>query len=32
MVPAQHAMLQTNTYEAAGAVLLGLEAGIASFP
>jgi alkylation response protein AidB-like acyl-CoA dehydrogenase len=32
MVPAQHAMLQTNTYEAAGAVLLGLDAGIPSFP
>ena len=32
LVPAQHAMLQTNTYEAAGALLLGLEAGIPSFP
>ncbi|MGW0035473.1 acyl-CoA dehydrogenase family protein [Gordonia sp. NPDC003376] len=32
MVPAQHAMLQTGTYEAAGAVLLGLDAGIPSFP
>lgn len=32
MVPAQHAMLQTNTYEAAGAVLMGLDAGIPSFP
>jgi alkylation response protein AidB-like acyl-CoA dehydrogenase len=32
LVPAQHAMLQTNTYEAAGAVLLGLDAGIPSFP
>jgi indole-3-acetate monooxygenase len=32
MVPAQHAMLQTNTYEAAGALLLGLDAGMPSFP
>lgn len=32
MVPAQHAMLQTNTYEAAGSMLLGLEPGIPSFP
>lgn len=32
LVPAQHAMLQTNTFEAAGAVLLGLEPGIPSFP
>lgn len=32
LVPAQHAMMQANTYEAAGAVLLGLEAGIPSFP
>lgn len=32
LVPPQHAMLQTNTYEAAGALLLGLEAGIPSFP
>jgi alkylation response protein AidB-like acyl-CoA dehydrogenase len=32
LVPAQHAMLQTNTYEAAGAVMLGLEPGIPSFP
>ena len=32
LVPAQHAMLQTNTYEAAGAVLLGQDAGIPSFP
>ncbi|WP_075836132.1 MULTISPECIES: acyl-CoA dehydrogenase family protein [unclassified Rhodococcus (in: high G+C Gram-positive bacteria)] len=32
LVPAQHAMLQTNTYEAAGALLMGLEAGIPSFP
>lgn len=32
LVPAQHAMLQTNTYEAAGALMLGLEAGIPSFP
>jgi alkylation response protein AidB-like acyl-CoA dehydrogenase len=32
LVPAQHAMLATNTYEAAGALLLGLDAGIPSFP
>ncbi|MGC4964000.1 acyl-CoA dehydrogenase family protein [Gordonia sp. DT218] len=32
LVPAQHAMLQTNTYEAAGALMLGLDAGIPSFP
>lgn len=32
LVPAQHAMLQEHTYEAAGAVLLGLEPGIPSFP
>ncbi|MGN7133108.1 acyl-CoA dehydrogenase family protein [Rhodococcoides corynebacterioides] len=32
LVPAQHAMLQTATYEAAGALLLGLDAGIPSFP
>lgn len=32
LIPAQHAMLATNTYEAAGAVLLGLDAGIPSFP
>lgn len=32
LVPAQHAMLQTHTFEAAGALLLGLEAGIPSFP
>ncbi|WZU34614.1 Flavin-dependent monooxygenase, oxygenase subunit HsaA [Rhodococcus ruber] len=32
LVPAQHAMLQTNTFEAAGAVLLGLDPGIPSFP
>ncbi|WP_227997061.1 acyl-CoA dehydrogenase family protein [Nocardia australiensis] len=32
LVPAQHAMLQTNTYEAVGALLLGLDAGIPSFP
>ena len=32
LVPAQHAMLASNTYEAAGAVLLGLDAGIPSFP
>lgn len=32
LVPAQHAMLAGNTYEAAGAVLLGLDAGIPSFP
>jgi alkylation response protein AidB-like acyl-CoA dehydrogenase len=32
LVPAQHAMLANNTYEAAGAVMLGLDAGIPSFP
>lgn len=32
LVPAQHAMLQTNTFEAAGSILLGLDAGIPSFP
>lgn len=32
LVPAQHAMLQTNTYEAAGSLLLGLDAGVPSFP
>ncbi|MGJ3509872.1 acyl-CoA dehydrogenase family protein [Enemella sp. A6] len=32
LVPAQHAMLQTNTIEAAGAVLLGADVTIPSFP
>ncbi|OYO01359.1 acyl-CoA dehydrogenase family protein [Enemella evansiae] len=32
MVPAQHAMLQSNTIEAAGAVLLGADVTIPSFP
>lgn len=32
LVPAQHAMLQENTLEAGGAVLLGFDAGIPSFP
>lgn len=32
LVPAQHAFLQTATYEASGAVLLGLEPEIPSFP
>lgn len=32
LVPAQHAMLQENTFEAGGALLLGLEATIPSFP
>lgn len=32
LVPRQHAMLQENTFEAAGAILLGLEPGIPSFP
>lgn len=32
MVPAQHAMLQTNTIEAAGAVLLGADVNVPSFP
>jgi len=32
LIPAQHAMLADHTYEAAGALLLGLDAGIPSFP
>lgn len=32
LVPAQHAFLQTNTYEAAGAILLGHQASIPNFP
>ncbi|WP_051215207.1 acyl-CoA dehydrogenase family protein [Granulicoccus phenolivorans] len=32
LVPAQHAMLATNTIEAAGAVLLGADLTIPSFP
>lgn len=32
LVPRQHAMLQENTFEAAGAVLLNLAPGIPSFP
>jgi len=32
LVPAQHAMLQSNTYEASGAVLLGLDSTVPSFP
>lgn len=32
LVPAQHAMLQDHTFEASGALLLGLEPGIPSFP
>ena len=32
LVPAQHAMLQANTYQAAGALLLGFDAPIPSFP
>lgn len=32
LIPAQHAMLQEHTFEASGALLLGLEAGIPSFP
>ncbi|WP_312980398.1 acyl-CoA dehydrogenase family protein [Corynebacterium sp.] len=32
LVPAQHAMLQENTFEAGGALLLGLESTIPSFP
>lgn len=32
MVPAQHAMLQSNTIEAAGALLLGAEVTVPSFP
>ncbi|WP_156228640.1 acyl-CoA dehydrogenase family protein [Corynebacterium comes] len=32
LVPAQHAMLQEHIFEAAGALLLGLDPGIPSFP
>lgn len=32
LVPAQHAMLQENTFEASGALLMGFDAGIPSFP
>lgn len=32
LVPPQHAMLQGRTYEAAGALLLGADAGLPSFP
>lgn len=32
LVPAQHAMLQENTLEAGGSILLGHEPGIPSFP
>ncbi|MFV0457556.1 MAG: acyl-CoA dehydrogenase family protein [Actinomycetales bacterium] len=32
LVPAQHAMLASNTYEAAGAVLLGADVRVPSFP
>lgn len=32
LVPAQHAMLASNSYEAAGAVLLGYDSGAPSFP
>ncbi|MEE4021946.1 acyl-CoA dehydrogenase family protein [Gordonia sp. PKS22-38] len=32
LVPAQHAMLASNTFEASGSLLLGLDAGIPSFP
>ena len=32
IVPAQHAMLQEHTYEASGALLLNLDAGLPSFP
>ncbi|WP_346007874.1 acyl-CoA dehydrogenase family protein [Janibacter terrae] len=32
LVPPQHAMLAGGTYEASGAMLLGAEAGIPSFP
>lgn len=32
LVPAQHAMLQEHIFEASGALLLGLDAGIPSFP
>lgn len=32
IVPAQHAMLAAGTYESAGALLLGMPAGVPSFP
>lgn len=32
LVPPQHAMLQSGLYEAAGAVLMGAEPGVPSFP
>lgn len=32
LIPAQHAMLQEHIFEASGALLLGLDAGIPSFP
>lgn len=32
LVPAQHAMLNSATYEATGAVLLGMKPGVPSFP
>ncbi|WP_213571056.1 acyl-CoA dehydrogenase family protein [Rhodococcus sp. USK13] len=32
LVPAQHAMLQTHTYEAAGSVILGQDPELPSFP
>lgn len=32
LVPAQHAMLNSATYEAVGAILLGLKPGVPSFP
>lgn len=32
LVPAQHAMMNSATYEAAGAVLLGMKPGVPSFP
>lgn len=32
LVPAQHAFLQTATYEATGAIMLGLEPELPSFP
>lgn len=32
LVPAQHAMMQDQTYEAAGALMLNLDPGIPSFP
>ena len=32
LVPAQHAMLNSATYEAVGAILLGMKPSVPSFP